>query len=259
MREVQTCMGGIYIRKRDKGGVMLGVLFRYKAKPEKFEELLDFLKRDGEVCRDQEPGTLRFEFYPDRKDPDPKDADPKDTDPKDGYTLYVYEAYRDRSAFEEHKKNDPFQRWSSGLETELGTKEVLFETDALWSFAEAGQKIYEEVLGKPVFDEKHPPPLIGLRELTVNHLYAKIWNRSLQHGGKIPLISLRERRLITIALLAAQGHSDRLRDHVSGARCAGISKDSLLDLMIHVAHYAGWAAGTAGQKIVLDVSETKSG
>ena len=154
---------------------------------------------------------------------------------------------------------EPFQRWSSDLETKLGIKEVLFETEARWSPEEAGQEMYKEVLGKPVFDEKHPPPLIGLRELTVNHLYAKIWNRSLEHGGKIPLISLTERRLITIALLAAQGHSDQLRDHVSGARSAGISKDSLLDLMIQVAHYAGWAAGTAGQKIVLDVYETKSG
>jgi len=233
---------------------MFGILFRFKAKPEKFHELVAFLKWDGEVCRDQEPGTLRFEFYSDRKDSDPKDADPKDED-----TLYVYEAYRDRSAFEEHQKNEPYQRWSSGLETELGTKEVLFQTEALWSPAETGQKIYEEVLGKPLFDEEHPPPLIGLRELTVNHLYAKIWNRSLDHGGKSPLISLRERRLITIALLAAQGRSDQLKDHVSGARCAGISRESLLDLMIHVAHYAGWAAGTSGQKIILDVYEAKSG
>ncbi len=81
---------------------MFGILFRFKAKPEKFQELVDFFKENGEVCRDQEPGTLRFEFYPDRIDSDPKDADPKDE-----YTLYVYEAYRDRSAFEEHKENEP--------------------------------------------------------------------------------------------------------------------------------------------------------
>ena len=223
--------------------IMFGILFKFKPKPGKRQELLDFLKWDAEVCRDQEPGTLRFEFY---------------SDPKDEDTIYVYEAYQDRIAFEEHKKNEPYQRWASGLETELGSKEVLFETEADWSPTGAGQEIYEEVLGKPLFDEKHSPPLIGLRELTVNHLYAKIWNRSFEHGGKSPLISLRERRLITIALLAAQGRSDQLRDHVGGARRAGISKDSLLDLMIHVAHYAGWAAGTAGQKIVMDVYETKS-
>lgn len=75
---------------------MYGILFRVKAKRGKFEELCNFLKEDAEVARDQEPGTLRLEFYRDGN----KDA------------LYVYEAYRDRNAFEEHKKNEPFQRWS---------------------------------------------------------------------------------------------------------------------------------------------------
>jgi len=92
---------------------MFFILFRFKAKPGKRQALIDFLKWDGEVCRDQEPGTLRFEFYSDLEEED---------------MFYVYEAYRDRTALEEHKKNEPYQRWSSGLENELGTKEVLFET-----------------------------------------------------------------------------------------------------------------------------------
>jgi len=33
-------------------------LFRFNSKPNKFEERVDFLKWDGEVCRDQELGTL---------------------------------------------------------------------------------------------------------------------------------------------------------------------------------------------------------
>jgi quinol monooxygenase YgiN len=46
---------------------MFGMLFRVEAKPGKYQELIDFLKWNGEVCRDHEPGTLRFEFF---KDPD---------------------------------------------------------------------------------------------------------------------------------------------------------------------------------------------
>ena len=112
-----------------------------------------------------------------------------------------------------------------------------------------GRKMYEEVLQKDLFEDS-PPPLVGLRLFTVNHLFANVWSRSQESSEESPPLSLRERRLITIALLATQGHKDQLEDHVTGAYRAGIEKESLIDLMIHVAHYAGWAAGTSGQKIV---------
>jgi autoinducer 2-degrading protein len=102
--------------------MMFGILFRIEAKPGKYQELFDFLTWDGEVCRDQEPGTLRFEFY---------------RDPNDENALFVYEAYRDLDAFEAHQKNAPYQRWSSGLQEELGTNfTVLFEGEAAWSPAD---------------------------------------------------------------------------------------------------------------------------
>ena len=122
-----------------------------------------------------------------------------------------------------------------------------------------GQEMYEEVLKKGLFDEDHPPPLAGVRELTVNHLFANIWSRSREQTGECPPVSLRERRLVTIALLAAQGRSDQLKEHVVGACRAGIAKDSLIELMIHVAHYAGWAAGTSGQSIILWVYKKENG
>lgn len=122
-----------------------------------------------------------------------------------------------------------------------------------------GQEMYEEVLRKDLFDEDHPPPLAGVREFTVNHLFANIWARSREHEGECPPLSLRERRLVTIALLAAQGRSDQLKDHVSGAYRAGIAEESLIELMIHIAHYAGWAAGTSGQSIITDVYKKNPG
>ena len=46
----------------------------------------------------------------------------------------MYEAYRDRAAFEDHKKNEPFQRWIAGVKDELGMNfEVLFNGEAVWS------------------------------------------------------------------------------------------------------------------------------
>ena len=86
-----------------------------------------------------------------------------------------------------------------------------------------GKALYEQVLGKSPFDERHPPPLIGLREFTINHLFAKIWSRSTDDKSAQHM-SLKERRLVTIALLAAQGRSDQLRDHLIGACRAGLPK-----------------------------------
>lgn len=98
--------------------------------------------------------------------------------------------------------------------------------------------MYEKVLGVP---EPEDRPLTGIREPSINHLFAKIWTRD----G----LSIRDRRLITIALLAAQGRHDQLKSHVRGARLGedALSEEEILEVMIHTAHYAGWAAGASGQ------------
>ena len=72
------------------------------------------------------------------------------------------------------------------------------------------------------------------------------------------LLSLRDRRLITLLLLTFQGHTDQLADHIKGAikntkQEGGLSKEELTQIMIHIAHYCGWAAGTIGQNVLHDV------
>ncbi|MCI5158098.1 MAG: hypothetical protein D3906_06575, partial [Candidatus Electrothrix sp. AUS1_2] len=90
---------------------------RIEAKPGRLQELIGFFKWDQEVCSEKEPGTLRFEFY---------------HDPENENALYVYEAYRDLEAFEEHKKNEPYKRWSSTVQEELGSNfSVLFQGKAV--------------------------------------------------------------------------------------------------------------------------------
>jgi 4-carboxymuconolactone decarboxylase len=118
---------------------------------------------------------------------------------------------------------------------------------------EIGAEMYEKIFGKPAPGASAGTPLSGLREIAVRHLFGSIWSRS----G----LSLRDRRLITIALLAAQGRAEQLRDHVRGARLGEdrLTGEEILEIMIHVAHYAGWAAGTNGTSVVqavLDELET---
>ena len=103
-----------------------------------------------------------------------------------------------------------------------------------------GVAMYERIFGK-----KAPSPegLNRIQELALNHLFARIWTRK----G----LSIRDRRLVTIALLAAQGRPDQLKDHIRGARRGEdpLSEEEIGELMVHVAHYAGWAAGTSGQNV----------
>lgn len=107
-----------------------------------------------------------------------------------------------------------------------------------------GVAMYERVLGRP---EPKDKPLTGLRELALNHLFAKVWSR--------PGLSIRDRRLVTLALLAAQGRPDQLEAHLLGARRGDdpLSEEEIEELMVHVAHYAGWAAGASGQSAARNV------
>lgn len=96
---------------------MYGILFRAETKPGKYQALVDFTTWDAEVCRDEEPGTLRFEFYQDAENEN---------------AIYVYEAYRDQEAFEFHKQNEPYQKADAGLFDEIvASFTVVFDSDAL--------------------------------------------------------------------------------------------------------------------------------
>jgi 4-carboxymuconolactone decarboxylase len=81
----------------------------------------------------------------------------------------------------------------------------------------------------------------------MDHLFARVWSRA----G----LSIRDRRLVTIAILAAQGRTDPLRDHLRGARLGEekLSEEEIEELMVQVAHYAGWASGASGQALARSV------
>ena len=50
--------------------------------------------------------------------------------------FFVYEAYRDEKAFEEHQKNPPYKRWESEIEPEMVTEfQPLFRGDSVCSLA----------------------------------------------------------------------------------------------------------------------------
>jgi 4-carboxymuconolactone decarboxylase len=110
-----------------------------------------------------------------------------------------------------------------------------------------GLETYHRLFGETDIDiEPDKTERKGLRFFTIAHLFANIWSREEQ-------LLMRDRSMITVALLAQQGRDPELIKHIQGALNQNISPDQLLEIMIQVAHYGGWAAGHNGQRITEEV------
>ena len=84
-----------------------------------------------------------------------------------------------------------------------------------------------------------------LAELTDTVLYGDIWER--------PGLSKRDRSLITVATLVALYRTDELPLHLGRALENGVSKDELIELITHLAFYAGWPTSITAIRLAKDV------
>jgi len=66
-------------------------------------------------------------------------------------------------------------------------------------------------------------------------------------------VTARERSMMTIALLAAMGHTDELAMHIRATRNTGASADDIREALMHVAIYAGVPAANTAFKIAKQV------
>jgi len=71
-----------------------------------------------------------------------------------------------------------------------------------------------------------------LAELTDHVLFGDVWER--------PGLSKRDRSLITVAALIALNRPEQLRHHLQRARENGVSRDEVVEVITHLAFYAGW-------------------
>ena len=78
----------------------------------------------------------------------------------------------------------------------------------------------------------------ALDEYTAKVLFGDVWKR--------PGLSPRDRSLVTVATLVALYRTNELPFHLGRALENGITRDELIELITHLAFYAGWpAANTA--------------
>jgi len=77
-----------------------------------------------------------------------------------------------------------------------------------------------------------------LGELTDKVVFGDVWER--------PGLSKRDRSLITLAALTALYRPDQIRGHLWRALDNGVTREEIVELITHLAVYAGWPnAGTA--------------
>ncbi len=112
---------------------------------------------------------------------------------------------------------------------------------------EKGQQVMERLFGAR--GEEARPAFKDMMDITGDHLFGEIWSREA--------LPIKDRSLITVAILTADSHGPQLRAHLKGALNIGHTPDALREVMIHVAHYAGWPTGMNGLAALEEVMAEK--
>lgn len=104
---------------------------------------------------------------------------------------------------------------------------------------EAGLAVMRRLWGRKP-DRSYIPE--AFFDQTIERVYGELWNR--------PALSLEERSMLTVALLAAQGKAVELDLHVLGAKNLGLPREKVEEIMNHVAYYCGWPTALQGFKAI---------
>ena len=101
-------------------------------------------------------------------------------------------------------------------------------------------------------DPAAPAPLFGgvapaLAGYTENVLFGEVWER--------PGLSKRDRSLITVATLIALYRTNELPHHLKRALDNGLTRDELIEVITHLAFYAGWPTAVTAVTIARRVFE----
>ena len=81
--------------------------------------------------------------------------------------------------------------------------------------------------------------------MTVEHVFGTVWSR--------PGLSLEEREMVTTSVLVALGREHEQRLHFRAARNLGLSRAKLEEILMHVAHYAGWPVAVSANGVLDEV------
>ena len=84
-------------------------------------------------------------------------------------------------------------------------------------------------------------------ELNDDILFGQVWSREAQ-------LSLRDRSLVTVLALMAQGLVDSsFRFHLENAKNNGVTPEEMAEVLTHAAFYAGWPKAWAAFNMAKEV------
>ena len=84
-------------------------------------------------------------------------------------------------------------------------------------------------------------------ELNDDVLFGEVWSREDK-------LSLRDRSLVTVTALMAQGLiDDSFRYHLMTAKANGITKEGIAEIVTHAAFYCGWPKAWAVFKMAKEI------
>ena len=84
-------------------------------------------------------------------------------------------------------------------------------------------------------------------ELNDTVLFGEVWSREDK-------LSLRDRSLVTVVALLAQGLTDdSFRYHLLTAKKNGIKKEEIAEILTHAAFYCGWPKAWAAFKMAKEI------
>ncbi|MEM6308408.1 MAG: 4-carboxymuconolactone decarboxylase [Pseudomonadota bacterium] len=99
---------------------------------------------------------------------------------------------------------------------------------------DAGMKMRRKVLGDAHVDRAEAaktPDDTAFQTMITEGAWGTVWTSDA--------ISLRERSMLTLALLAATGNFEEIPMHIRASRNTGASKSDIMEAFQHVAIYAG--------------------
>ena len=104
-----------------------------------------------------------------------------------------------------------------------------------------------EVPGENCENEWCEPVSHKFAELNDDVLFGEVWSREGQ-------LSLRDRSLVTVVALMAQGLTDEsFRYHLTEAKKNGITKEEIAEVVTHAAFYCGWPKAWAVFRMAKDI------
>ena len=88
----------------------------------------------------------------------------------------------------------------------------------------------------------------ALVDFTDDVLFGQVWTR--------PQLTPKERSLVTVACLTTSGNTDQLVHHLGRARDNGATEEELVEVITHLAFYAGWPKAMAAMAVAKRVLGT---